>query len=135
MSWGSEGEMKVRQRGPSLLHQIRVDVHAAWLAVRDPRTSWPARIVGFIVTAYALSPLDLIPDFIPVLGLVDDVIIIPIGLWIFLKMLPPGLFEECREIAEAASERPRSRAGVLIVMAIWFVAAAAVIQLLRSAYA
>jgi len=123
------------KRGPSLLHQIRVDVHAAWLAARDPRTSWPARIVGLFVTAYALSPLDLIPDFIPVLGLIDDVIIIPIGLWIFLKMLPPGLFEECREIAQAASERPRSKMGVLIVVAIWLAVAAACVQLLRSAYA
>jgi uncharacterized membrane protein YkvA (DUF1232 family) len=113
---------------------MRVDVHAAWLAARDPRTSWPAKLVGFLVTAYALSPLDLVPDFIPVLGLLDDVVLIPLGLWIFLRLLPEGLFEECRARAEAASERPRSLAGVLIVIAIWLLAAGLAVQLLRVAY-
>jgi uncharacterized membrane protein YkvA (DUF1232 family) len=98
-------------------------VRAASRAARDPRCPWPARIVGLLVTAYALSPIDLIPDFIPVLGLLDDLLIVPAGLWVFLRLLPPGLIEEHRQAAEAASEKPGTRWGVLIVVALWAAAA------------
>ena len=111
------------RRSPSLLGRLRRDVHAAWLAARDPRCPWPARVVGLLVTAYALSPIDLIPDFIPVLGILDDALLIPAGLWLFVKMLPPGLFEEHRAAAESAAQRPRSLVGVFIVLAIWAAAA------------
>ena len=107
----------------SLIERLRVDAHAAWLAARDPRCPWHACAVGLLVTAYALSPIDLIPDFIPILGLVDDAILIPAGLWLFMRLLPPGLIEEHRAAAEAAAERPRSTTGVLIVAAIWLGAA------------
>ena len=99
--------------------RIKTDVHAAWLAARDPRTPWYARALGLLVTAYALSPIDLIPDFIPVLGLLDDIILIPAGIWLFVKMLPAGRFEEHRAAAAAAAERPRSRWGIVIVALIW----------------
>ncbi len=112
-----------RQKNPSLMRKLRIDVHAAWLAARDPRTPWYARAFGLLVTAYALSPIDLIPDFIPVLGLLDDIILIPAGIWLFLKMLPPGLFEEHRREAEQAAERPGSAGGALLVVAIWLFAA------------
>jgi uncharacterized membrane protein YkvA (DUF1232 family) len=105
------------------LKQLRIDAHAAWLAARDPRCPWHARLLGLAVTAYALSPIDLIPDFIPVLGLLDDLIVVPLGIWLFVRMLPPDLFEEHRTLAERAAERPRSPAGVLIVLTIWFAAA------------
>ena len=122
-------------RPPSLLKKLRIDVHAMWLAARDPRTPWPARALGLVVAAYALSPIDLIPDFIPLLGLLDDALLIPAGLWLFLKMLPPGLFEEHRATAAAAAERPRSLAGLLIVLALWVAAALLALSLLRSLYA
>jgi uncharacterized membrane protein YkvA (DUF1232 family) len=109
--------------GPSLAHRIRVEAHAVWLAVRDPRTPWPARLIGVLVAAYALSPIDLIPDFIPVLGLVDDAVLIPIGVWLFEKMIPAGQLAEHRARAEAASERPVSIAGIAIVVALWIAAA------------
>ena len=99
--------------------RIKTDVHAAWLAARDPRTPWYARALGLLLTAYALSPIDLIPDFIPVLGLLDDIILIPAGIWLFVKMLPAGRFEEHRAAAAAAAERPRSRWGIVIVALIW----------------
>jgi uncharacterized membrane protein YkvA (DUF1232 family) len=99
--------------------RIKRDVHAAWLAARDPRTPWYARAFGLLVTAYALSPIDLIPDFIPVLGLLDDIILIPAGIWLFVKMLPPGRFEEHRAAAAVAAERPGSRWGILVVALIW----------------
>ena len=111
--------MSAAKRGASLLRTLRIDVHAAWLAARDRRCPWYARLFGLLVTAYAFSPIDLIPDFIPVLGLLDDVLIVPAGLWLFVKMLPPGLFDEYRAAAAAAAERPRSAWGVLIVLAIW----------------
>jgi uncharacterized membrane protein YkvA (DUF1232 family) len=118
-----------RRANPSLAHRVRVDIHAAWLAARDPR------LFGLLVTAYALSPIDLVPDFVPVLGLIDDAIIIPFGLWLFLKMLPPGLFEECRAKAEAASERPRSALGVAIVLLLWVLLAVLIVRLLAWYYA
>ena len=106
-----------------------------WLAARDRRTPWHARAFGLLVAAYALSPIDLIPDFIPILGLVDDAILVPAGIWLFLKMLPRDLFEEHRAAAEAAAERPRSKGGLLIVVLIWAAAAALVWWLLGWNYA
>ncbi|HLL58513.1 MAG TPA: YkvA family protein, partial [Allosphingosinicella sp.] len=103
---------------------------AAWLAARDRRTPWYARAFGLLVTAYALSPVDLIPDFIPVLGLLDDAILIPLGIWLFVRMLPVGLFEEHRAAAAVAAERPGSAWGAAIVVLIWILAALLVAHLL-----
>ena len=114
---------------PSLARRLRIDAHAAWLAARDRRTPLYARAFGLLVTAYALSPIDLIPDFIPVLGLLDDVILIPAGIWLFVKMLPEGLFEEHRRAAAEAAERPGSAWGALLVLAIWILAALLVARL------
>ncbi len=113
----------------SLVRRIRVDAHAAWLCARDPRTPWYARAFGLLVTAYALSPIDLIPDFIPVLGLLDDAILVPAGIWLFVKMVPPELFEEHRAQAAAAAERPASGWGAFIVVVVWVVAALLVARL------
>lgn len=112
-----------RPKRSSLAKRLRIDAHAAWLAARDPRCPWYARAWGLFVTAYALSPIDLIPDFIPVLGLLDDALLIPLGLWLFVRMIPPGLFEEHRAAAAEAAERPVSRAGVALVIAAWAAAA------------
>lgn len=120
---------------PSLLRRLRVDAHAAFLAARDRRTPWYARAFGIVVTAYALSPIDLIPDFIPILGLLDDFILIPLGVWLFVKMLPPGRFQEHRQAAEQAAERPRSAVGLAIVLILWLAAAVLVWLLLRGYYA
>jgi len=111
-------------KSPSLVRRLRIETHAAWLAARDPRTPWHARALGLAITAYALSPIDLIPDFIPVLGLIDDALLIPAGIWLFVRLLPPGLMDEHRRAAAAAASRPRSRAGALIVIAAWIAAAA-----------
>ncbi|HEY0085474.1 MAG TPA: YkvA family protein [Allosphingosinicella sp.] len=118
---------------PSFLRNLRVEVHAAWLAARDPRCPWGARLVGLLVTAYALSPIDLIPDFIPIIGLLDDALLIPAGLWLFVRMLPPGLLDEHRAAAALAAERPRSRLGIAIVLMVWLLCALLAWQLLRWA--
>jgi len=112
-----------RARRPSLVGRIRIEAHAAWLAARDPRCPWPARAVGLFVAAYAMSPIDLIPDFIPILGLLDDAILVPAGLWLFIRLLPEGLMDEHRAAAEAAADRPRSMAGIVIVIVLWMAAA------------
>jgi len=112
------------EKRPSLAKRLRIDAHAAWLAARDPRCPWHARAIGLLVTAYALSPIDLIPDFIPVLGLLDDALLIPLGLWLFVKLLPAGLMDEHRAAAATAAERPVSRGGIALVAATWVAAAA-----------
>ena len=126
--------MKRRDR-PSLVTRVRIEAHAVWLAARDPRTPLPVRLLGLFIAAYAFSPIDLIPDFIPVFGLLDDAILVPAGIWLFLKLLPPGLIEEHRAAATAAAERPRSGAGMLIVLGLWILLALAAWSLLRWAYA
>lgn len=105
--------------GPSLAHRIRTEAHAVWLAARDPRTPWLAKLVGLAVAAYALSPIDLIPDFVPVLGLVDDALIIPAGLWLFERLVPAEQLAEHRAAAEEASHRPRAFSGIAIILLIW----------------
>ena len=105
--------------GPSLADRLRVEAHAVWLAVRDPRTPWRARVVGLLVAAYALSPIDLIPDFVPVLGLVDDAIIIPAGLWLFERLVSPEQMSEHRAAAERASAQPVSWLGLALVLLGW----------------
>ncbi len=102
-----------------LAHRARVGAHAMWIAARDPRTPFLARCFGWLVAAYALSPIDLIPDFVPIIGLLDDAIILPLGLWLFRLMVPNALFEEYRARAEAASHRPTSRAGMVIILLVW----------------
>ena len=114
------------------IHGVRVDAHAVWLAVRDPRTPMPIRIFGALVAAYALSPIDLIPDFVPILGLVDDLVILPVGIWLFTQLIPPRLWAEHRAMAEAAVRRPVSRAGMVIVLAMWIALATLLFFLIAS---
>src|SRR3546814_1889147 len=92
---------------------------AAWLAARDPRVLWFARILAVAVAAYALSPIDLIPDFIPVLGWLDDLVIVPLGLLAVRRLIAAPLWTELHAAAETASERPSSRAGMAFILLLW----------------
>ena len=95
---------------------------ALWLLLKDPRTPLAAKLVAGVVVAYALSPIDLIPDFIPVLGLLDDVILVPLGVVLAVKLVPPPLWTEMRQQAENFQGRlPKMMWGLLIVAAIWLV--------------
>jgi len=97
---------------------IKRDVVALWLAARDPRVLLHVKVSAAAVAAYALSPIDLIPDFIPILGYLDDLIIVPLGILLVVKMIPPNLMAEFR--AEAAlRDKPVSRAGLAFVIVIW----------------
>lgn len=102
----------------------RRDVHALWLAARDPRTPWYARAFALAVAAYALSPIDLIPDFVPVLGYLDEVILLPPAILLAIRLVPPEVMAEHRATAAAAQARPVSRAGAVAVVAIWAAVAA-----------
>ncbi|WP_338419565.1 YkvA family protein [Sphingomonas suaedae] len=128
------GARKASPMGSSFTHRIRVEAHAVWLAVRDPRTPLLAKLVGLLVAAYALSPIDLIPDFIPVLGLIDDAVLIPAGVWLFARLVPPALLAEHRAAAEAASARPVSKWGIAIVIALWALIAWLVFEFLMLGY-
>jgi uncharacterized membrane protein YkvA (DUF1232 family) len=89
---------------------IKRDVHALYLASRDPRVPWYAKALAIVIAGYALSPIDLIPDFVPLLGYVDDVILLPLGIVLVIRLIPPEIIAEHRELAAAAQERPVSRA-------------------------
>ena len=94
---------------------VKRDVHALYRAGRDPRVPWYAKALAICVAAYALSPIDLIPDFIPVLGYLDDLIILPLGVLLVVRMIPPELMAEHRGAALLAQHRPRSVAGGIAV--------------------
>jgi len=100
------------------------DVHAVYLAAYDPRVPWYAKILAAAVAGYALSPIDLIPDFIPVLGYADDLIIVPLGIRLVVSLIPNEVMAECRARAEAAEQRPRSTVAAVAIIAIWVGAAA-----------
>ncbi|HKU96191.1 MAG TPA: YkvA family protein [Vineibacter sp.] len=104
---------------------LKRDVLALWLAARDPRVPWYAKLAAGAVAAYALSPIDLIPDFVPVLGYLDDLIIVPLGIILAIKLVPEPLMREFREEAARRAGRPRSWAGLAFIAVIWMSAAAA----------
>jgi len=99
------------------------DVHAVYLAARDPRVPWYARILAIAVAGYALSPIDLIPDFIPVIGYADDLIIVPLGIWLVVSLIPEEVMTEYRAKAIEAGRRPRSKIPAIVIIAIWIFAA------------
>jgi uncharacterized membrane protein YkvA (DUF1232 family) len=103
---------------------LRRDAHAIYLASRDPRVPWAARLLAIAVAGYALSPIDLIPDFIPVLGVLDDLIIVPLGIWLVIALIPEDLMREYRAMASATAQRPVSRAAAIVIVALWISGAA-----------
>lgn len=105
--------------------RIKRDVHAIYLASRDPRVPWYAKLVAVSVAAYAFSPIDLIPDFVPVLGYVDDAILVPLGILLAVRLIPADVLAEHRAAAENAATRPVSRAGAATIVCIWLLTSAA----------
>jgi len=110
---------------------MKRDVTALWLAAGDPRVPWHAKAVAAAVAAYALSPVDLIPDFIPVLGYLDDLIIVPLGILLAIRLIPPPVMAELRELAAQRTGRPVSRAGLIFILAVW---AGCIIFLIRALF-
>ncbi|AWJ90297.1 hypothetical protein Sp245p_11105 [Azospirillum baldaniorum] len=105
--------------------RIKRDVIALYLAARDPRTPWYARVAAAAVAAYALSPIDLIPDFVPVLGYLDDLLIVPLGILLVIRLIPAAVLEEHRATAARLAARPVSYAAAALMVGVWLVAAVA----------
>ncbi|NQW02198.1 MAG: DUF1232 domain-containing protein [Rhodospirillales bacterium] len=101
---------------------IKRDVIALYLAARDPRLPWYAKALAIAVAAYAVSPIDLIPDFIPVLGYLDDALLLPLGIYLVVKMIPPEVMAEYRIRAATVQQKPVSRKAAIAVICIWVMA-------------
>src|SRR5688572_32202318 len=101
--------------------QLKSEVHALYLAARHPGTPWYAKLYLIAIVAYALSPIDLIPDFIPVLGFLDEIILLPLAMMLVVRLIPPEIMAEHRAAAAAA---PPSRTAAAVIVAIWLAAAA-----------
>lgn len=98
---------------------LKRETYALYVAYRDPRTPWYARVVVACVMAYALSPIDLIPDFVPILGYLDDVILLPLGIALALRLIPADVMRESRARAEHQEQRPTSWVAAAVIVTIW----------------
>jgi uncharacterized membrane protein YkvA (DUF1232 family) len=122
--------MRISHNLKTWAKRIKRDGVTLWFAGKNPRTPWYTKALGVFVVAYALSPIDLIPDFIPVLGYVDDVLLLPVLIWLTIRLLPPEVLAECRSQADewmqTKGSKPSSRAGALFVAVLWLAVGAAV---------
>src|SRR5206468_8074673 len=109
-----------KRRAPT----VRRDIRALYLARRDPRIPWHVRLLAVAIVAYALCPIDLIPDFIPVLGYLDDLIIVPLGIWLVIALIPEEIMREHRATANAAAQRPVGNTAAIVIGALWLSGAA-----------
>ncbi len=123
-------KLKLRQRAKKL----KRDIPAVFLALKDKSTPWYAKILAGITLAYALSPIDLIPDFIPILGYLDDVIILPALIALTIKMIPAGVFEECRIKAEEIWEngKPKKWYYAIPILVVWIIIIIAAVNIILS---
>lgn len=112
--------------------EVKRDVIALYLAARDPRVPWMAKAVAACVVAYALSPIDLIPDFIPVLGYLDDAILVPLGILLAVRLVPVKVMAELRKAADRRAALPRSRAAAVAVIVAWIAVSSALVWWVRS---
>ncbi len=108
---------------------IKQDLHALYLATRDPRIPWYVKATALFIVGYALSPIDLIPDFVPVLGYLDDIVIVPLGVLLVVKMIPDNLMAEYRAAATRAEKRPRCVVAAFVIVAVWIVLSTACLWL------
>ena len=108
-------------RAKDWARRLKRDVVALWIAARDPRTPVLAKAAAGAVAAYALSPIDLIPDFVPVLGYLDDLLVVPLGIMLAVRLVPPPLMAKFRAKAARRKGRPVSRAGLIAIIAIWLI--------------
>jgi uncharacterized membrane protein YkvA (DUF1232 family) len=111
--------------------QLKTETYTLYLACRDPRVPWYAKALAVCVVAYAFSPIDLIPDFVPLLGYLDDLVLVPLGVLLVLRLIPPSIVAECRERARAtmAEGKPASRAAAAVIVGIWLLAGALALSL------
>ena len=113
--------------------ELKMEAYAIYIAARDPRTPWYAKALVFFVVAHTFSPIDLIPDFIPVLGYLDDLIITPGGIWLAVRLIPPEVMEEAREAAATRGMDARvGKVGAVIIISVWMIAAIGIVYYFLS---
>jgi uncharacterized membrane protein YkvA (DUF1232 family) len=113
--------------------ELKREAYAIYVAARDPRTPWYAKALIFFVVAHTFSPIDLIPDFIPVLGYLDDLIITPGGIWLAVRLIPPEVLEEARATAAARGvDRSIGKVGAVIIISMWVIVAIGVVYYFLS---
>lgn len=125
MSWRASWQQRVRQ--------LKSELRALYLAARDPRTPWYAKALAICVVGYAFSPLDLIPDPIPIIGYLDNAVLLPLGILLTIKLIPDDVLQECRQQVADLPATPTSRWATAIIVSIWLALAAAVALLIRHA--
>ena len=121
--------MKVLEGWKRRAGQLKVETYAVYLAYKDPRVSWYARVFAACVVGYAFSPIDLIPDPIPILGYLDDLVLVPLGIALALRMIPENVMVECREMADAAMRegKPTNWKAAAAIVTLWVLTALLVI--------
>ncbi|KHF35395.1 hypothetical protein CM49_02444 [Paenibacillus sp. P1XP2] len=119
------GKAKVLEKAKRKAREIKRNIFVLFLAYKDPRVSWYAKLFTIVVVAYAFSPIDFIPDFIPVLGYIDDLIIVPLGITLALKMIPTSVIEDCRIRAEEIGKngKPKNWVTGAIIILVWLLLA------------
>ena len=124
--------MKVLEGWKQRARQLKVETYAVYLAYRDPRVPWHARVFAACVVAYAFSPIDLVPDPIPILGYLDDLVLVPLGIAVALKMIPPEVMAECRERADAAMRegKPTNWKAAAPIVSLWIIMALLVVAVM-----
>ena len=124
------------ERIKSWARALKRDAYAVYLAARDPATPWYVKALAFAVAAYALSPIDLIPDFVPVLGYLDDLILVPLGIWLVVSLIPEQAMAGYRAKASEALQRPHgNKFAAIAIIAIWISGAALLCELVLSRWA
>jgi uncharacterized membrane protein YkvA (DUF1232 family) len=113
--------VKVFERLKQKSRHLKIEIYALYLAYRDPRVPWYAKAFVALVVGYALSPIDLIPDFIPVLGYLDDLVLIPLGVAVALKMIPEKVMDDCRIRSKEvmSKKKPINRVAAVFIICIW----------------
>ena len=116
--------------------QLSAQTYTLYLAYRHPKTPWYAKLLAALIVGYVFSPIDPIPDFIPGVGLLDEMVVVPIGVWMATKMVPQVVLEECQEKASAVAqgEKPVSRVAAVVVVGVWLVCVALAVFLALCAF-
>jgi uncharacterized membrane protein YkvA (DUF1232 family) len=126
LNWREAHSWLMIEQWKQRVRQLKSELYALYLACRDPRVPWYARLAAICVVAYAFSPVDLIPDFVPVLGYLDDLILVPLGIILVRRMVPDEVLEDCRLRASDAlvAGRPTNWVAATVIIAIWIALAA-----------
>lgn len=116
-------ELRIFERWKQKTKHIKIEIYALYLAYRDPRVPWYAKALVAVVVGYAFSPIDLIPDFIPVLGYLDDLILLPLGVAVVLKMIPGEVMADCRARSKEvmSQEKPVNWTAAIVIISIWLI--------------